>query len=1095
MDEPLIDIPAPSTVRPRFFTPISRQDTEALVESHKESLADESQLDASTSVYWIHKNMMEDDFTKSYVPDPEWDMSKEEYEKLTEGIHDEYLEEFGDAVNAEHAQQIRSRLLSNQQADEIINRDGILEGVGWAMLASFSDPSAWAITAATEGLAAPYMAIHKGGRIARIAKSGFLSAGSNIAVESILANYSPTIDEDDILYAGAAGFILGGGIRGVSDAVKYRGSDLELETAINEAVKKVEREQEFLAIYNEGLELSDAGKEYFKDFVNAEGKPKSPETLTKRSLDDFEDTAGTFGSAFRIDRGSVVFSSELEGTRKLASAMMHDSAGKGAQTEDAFTWKEIHFGRNQNDYMKSQQNAYSKWLQEQGKTAVGKNFRNRSLNQFEDEVYKAVVGIPSESPAINAHASKIKTIIKDYGDYITDPKKGELNRGNAVSLANPEGLLDEYGLPQIHSKERYLEYIRRHSREDLERLLAKSMDDILEETDRLALARHVIKSVTSTKNSQGFNIKSAFGSDDLDDLVSRLEAEETLTRFEINDIINILKGKSDEKVEKGQGGKPSRLKHRISFDRTDEEFLQLLDTNTTRLMLNYMNSMSGHIALARQGIGSKADFNNLLEETAKELDEKVTKVDQPKAKKMADRWSKRERPILEAAYDNLTGKPLSGDPAGNVEQWSRILGKYNYSVLMNQMGATQLGELGVVVATKGFYQTLRHVPELGKMFRRLKTDSSFADELLEELTSLTGGWGGERLTQQVSNRIDDQGTNLAPTGTVKDKIENFLDHTARITSDISGFTLVDHLLKNLQLKASAQTFADMAKLDASDLSKVFQDSSFNKRAMRFADIGITKDNFKPIARQLKKHTEFSSSGKIEKLNLEKWNDLDALNTFQIAMRLDGERSVLTPSFADLPAWGTGTALGMEGVIGRALWQFKRFIAVAQTKLLMNGFKYRDVQTFTTFASASVSAGLVIALQTLVNAQGREDKARYIEDRLSPENLGKAIFQRSAWAGLMPMAVDIPFGLAGNPQFAYRSSGLGADPITGTPVFSSFIAARSLTQGAFKSATDPSYEFSQQDMHQLKRLTMFQNAFVINNAWNTVKSELPKYSQD
>jgi len=107
----------------------------------------------------------------------------------------------------------------------------------------------------------------------------------------------------------------------------------------------------------------------------------------------------------------------------------------------------------------------------------------------------------------------------------------------------------------------------------------------------------------------------------------------------------------------------------------------------------------------------------------------------------------------------------------------RNLRKYNYVNVFNQVGFSQIPEMGNVIATAGIRGMVKYMPEFKKILSRAK-DGKLNNEFLDEIETLVSGTGSNRLIDSTINRTDD----FAGMTTKVGKIEKTLDIGARITS-------------------------------------------------------------------------------------------------------------------------------------------------------------------------------------------------------------------------------------------------------------------------------------------------------------------------
>ena len=84
----------------------------------------------------------------------------------------------------------------------------------------------------------------------------------------------------------------------------------------------------------------------------------------------------------------------------------------------------------------------------------------------------------------------------------------------------------------------------------------------------------------------------------------------------------------------------------------------------------------------------------------------------------------------------------------------RNLRKYNYVNVFNQVGFSQIPEMGNVVNAGGIRAMVKYMPEFRKIMSRAK-DGKLNNEFLDEIETLVSGTGSNRLVDSTINRTDD----------------------------------------------------------------------------------------------------------------------------------------------------------------------------------------------------------------------------------------------------------------------------------------------------------------------------------------------------
>ena len=210
---------------------------------------------------WLLKHMDREDLN----PNHEWTISdfvpnKEQTSELLKGVNPEFHAEIIESGKTLPEMKILvNKYLDVQEKEKILMSHGVATGIVARLLAAVLDPTAIAAAIATDGLMAPAIIMNKASRLQRIIRGGFAAATVNAAIEGILVTQNPTLDLDDVLIATAAGFVLGGSIRG------FRKTKIdENEAALNKAVDDLKNAKEKELIDDSGLSLTEKGNKKYK---------------------------------------------------------------------------------------------------------------------------------------------------------------------------------------------------------------------------------------------------------------------------------------------------------------------------------------------------------------------------------------------------------------------------------------------------------------------------------------------------------------------------------------------------------------------------------------------------------------------------------------------------------------------------------------------------------------------------------------------------------------------------------------------------------------------------------------------------------------
>ena len=230
--DPMLDVP---TISEKEQFQIDKINAEAKEKFAKET----SYLDIGKAVIdqewitsWILKASGREDLDPNYeFGINDFVLSKEQQDELKKDVNPDYWDAFDEAKSFAELKQIKEKILDVQEKEKIIMSKGIATGLTARFLAAVLDPTAIAAAIATDGLMAPAIVMNKANRIQRIIRGGLAAGTTNLAIEGALVSQNPTLGTKELLIASAAGFVLGGTIRGI----KSRNID-ENEVALNKAV-------------------------------------------------------------------------------------------------------------------------------------------------------------------------------------------------------------------------------------------------------------------------------------------------------------------------------------------------------------------------------------------------------------------------------------------------------------------------------------------------------------------------------------------------------------------------------------------------------------------------------------------------------------------------------------------------------------------------------------------------------------------------------------------------------------------------------------------------------------------------------------------
>jgi len=766
----------------------------------------------------------------------------------------------------------------------------------------------------------------------------------------------------------------------------------------------------------------------------------------------------------RFDKSSVLRRSESPFMRSVSEKFAEEAVGNVDSSRSIITAdlvKHNYAMTTETLFYKNYAPAFEKFMKEvKGKKLVSKYVIQDRL-EFSNLVSRAVRGEIIDVPGVAEGALATRKVLKK----ILDDLKKEGVEGASEVLDNPNYFPRKWSIgrmQEMQDKVNYVPFIN-----FLKNSLVRGSQD-LSDVDGLKIAKHIWKVVNTNKFGDGFSIDRLLYTTDADELRTLITDSADLDAGEIEDLVQALLKPGRDKATA-----VPRLRRRASFDENYEEtidgfkikFTDLLDNNTEGLMGSYIEQMSGQIALARIGIKSRQDYTKILNKVKESYE--IPEIAKKYSTGVGKKRKAFELETLDTIYKNIIGIPTEKNIQGGTSTVLRNLRKYNYVNVFNQVGFSQIPEMGNVVNAGGIRAMVKYMPEFKKIMSRAK-DGKLKNEFLDEIETLVSGTGSNRLVDSTINRTDD----FAGVTTKVGKIEKTLDVAARVTSDFSGFHAVDMASRRL---AAITSFDKLAMYATGKLK-------LDKAALkRYRNIGFSDSELQGVFESIKKNATFIEGGltgrKIRRFNIDKWEDQDLANKMSLYMSRHLRRVVQENNYGEMLAIGTDSGLG------KTVLQFRNFVITAYSKQLLHGLHIRD---FTAFASAMTStfiAGLVYVAQTHIQAIGKspEEKQDFLDKRLSYLSIGKAAFQRSTYSTLMPTFIDTfrdPFG--SDPLFNYRSSGLEINLVTGNPTYRLFEKGYGALKSVGTAIADDEYDFSKQSLYKLKAIAPYQNMLGITN---------------
>ena len=1017
-----------------------------------------------------------------FEPDPDFKLTDENYDRFTKDIPQEYHDFLDDVVSEAHAEKLRERVLVSLKNEEKLARYG-WGSIPLRLAASVIDPVAIGATVMTEGMAAPVIWGGKLTRMQRAFRVGLATSATSASIEAFLVSQNAIKDPYDILYAAGGGLILGTG----ADWVFGKKSAMRYQQAGAKIMKDAEQAQ--LADLNQAMldRNIDTG-------IGAMENPMSPpnQMLPMRKgadirIEDAQDAPMASYGKVRFDMAGEVKSSPLATSRMLGNILFEDAVDPDGHSADLIktTKTKAVTGRYYQVYDK----AFAEW----GK-ANNINAAYRSFNVGRQQFGKLVAD-EIEFPGTSTDVNVIKAADRQrqlFAEMLSDAQRAGVKGFDDI----PEDL--SY-FSHMWEGALFSKATQDFGSDTVINLLKKSFksanprisDDIAQ-----AVAKGMYNNIRKRYAGMNTGLARIFSTSNKEALRDLLLEEDLLTEADADRLINQL--------DFDREGVSARAKKRLKFDlsaleRKGEKTLHikdLMNRDAEAVFNMYVNNMQGRIALANKGIYSDADFERMKKDIIEEGDQyfgkkRVIAQDVLLGARTGQQLAERDIKRLDVGYNLILGRPspLLGDPSSDANRMARLVMDLNFLRLMNQVGFAQMSELGNAISIDGVKGMMRVVPEFMSLIKRAK-NGELSDPVARDIEAWTG-IGVDAKIHNAMNRYSFDDVFISGNGDKLDKTLAVMQPLKRAGATISGLLPITTILERAAARIATQSLTDLAfgakKIRFKRLGNTTLEQDI---AARMKSLGLDEDMSQRVFDQIRKNavtreSVFSKTRKLKAINLDNWDDVEAADAFAFAISRWARQSIQQNDVGNLN-------IHMTSVVGKIITQFRAFTLVAHAKQFLFGVRRRDFASFQAMSYSSLFAGAAYTLQTHINSLGRSDREKFLEERLSASEIGKAAFARSTWAAILPGMTDTFLKTIGEDQmFGYtRSTGLASNFFNGIPTVDFINKASNVVSGGFRAALNEEYQWSQGQQRALNSLAPYNNAIGIKNILNKMMMDLP-----
>ena len=418
------------------------------------------------------------------------------------------------------------------------------------------------------------------------------------------------------------------------------------------------------------------------------------------------------------------------------------------------------------------------------------------------------------------------------------------------------------------------------------------------------------------------------------------------------------------------------------------------------------------------------------------------------------------------------------------------------------LGIAQLPEIANIMARTGLANSLEAFPTLGQLRdtfllgitkeKNLRgADGRLLDNVAAELETFIGSGGDYARGDHILRRLDEMSADAADSSGIRKWIE--MGRSASILNPL-GIVPMDTFLRRWGTKAAFQRFVNEA-YQMKNGKPVLQQSFWSNGKQRFMELGLSEAEAKRIFTALADEEVVSvrpghfGNYKVKDVDFTKIKDQHAYDLLALAMRRQVDNMIQRQSFGEMPSWMN------RGPIFKLLTQYRVFMMASRGKQVAAGVARGDMREAVNLIG---SAGLGALGYTLLG-YGRSlkysgnDREQYFKENMTMERILMSGVFKSSYSSYFLAMADTGFNIAGyDAPFGRnaRTTGLASNMFAGTvPVAmaDSFIQFGTEAIQSTIQADDP---WSQKDLRDAKRLTLFGNLPVINQASDIAISNLP-----
>lgn len=804
--------------------------------------------------------------------------------------------------------------------------------------------------------------------------------------------------------------------------------------------------------------------------VNPDHEYPSGLPMSQQAMSKFGRAVGTITSILRGNKDATV--------RAELGPLVGDTIGTIDGSTSSFGASEIAKRLSKSywtKFNKAVTESYDKWAEANGHS-VRQKWTRPVRDQFMSDVGLHIRGQASQ----DEHVARAAETIRGLFEQFRKEAKEAGVKGFEDLEHNPNYLPRVF---DFHALERIEKQIGTANVKRLfENAIKKNLPEI-EDSIAARMAHFYVKRMKELRVGSDVGLLNGMRFDDIG-FLRKFLSEAGASQHEAEDIVEKFAALKKSQHRDG-GGDFRNAKHRTSFDenfgmdfRDEQAFREkgventvhvkvsdLLENNVEALFGRYQRSMAGHIGLAKVGIMDHADFAARLSRVEGALEGDTTELGKVKD-------------VANLVYKLVTGQPI--EDANLATKWGRLIRDWNYATTMNQAGFSQTPDWAAMLSLGYFRYTVRMIPEMRTVLKRLR-NGDIADDEANMIQDWLGV-GTDNYNNSVFSAYDDPNQVDGFAGMVG-KVEHGLRVAGRVTTKISGLGWMNDVGTRMAAKAVLWRLTDEVRKGGVISSK------------RLAQIGLDQKMLARIKTQINgttEHVDADFVGKQRILNFAKWTDIEARDAMLNGIFREARRMFQEEDLGETSAW-------MHHTLGKLILQFRRFMMVSYTKQMLYAANMRDAEAATQVLVGTALAGLSYTTQFGIKAASISDpdeREKFKEKYLTPKAISLAAWSRGNHSAFFPAALDSLTGtFLGIKNFDNRASQLGSGLFDGNPTVSTLNSMGQAVGSLVQPLVRGDKQFTRSDAAAWRHLMPFQNFIGMDIPLNAMTKNLPKRSTD